>query len=78
MMIAILISLTVVGWVAVAVLGTQAYFMGEQSKPIHERNWRSESFEQLASTFTGQATDYAVRIPVYSGDAYSSSNLPNA
>ncbi|MGB3295327.1 MAG: hypothetical protein WBB01_20285 [Phormidesmis sp.] len=50
MMIAILISLTVVGWVAVAVLGTQAYFMGEQSKPIHERNWRSESFEQLAST----------------------------
>lgn len=78
MMIAILVSLIVVGWVAAAIIGTQTYFMGEQSKPIHERNWRSESFERLASTFTGRATDYAARVPVYSGSAYSSRTLPDA
>ncbi len=78
MLTAILISLFATGWVAAAVIGTQAYFMGEQTKPIHERNWRSESFEQLARTITGQPTNYAIRIPVYSGDAYSSRNLPKA
>ncbi len=78
MMSAVLISLFAIGWVAVAVIGTQAYFLGEQTKPIHERNWRSESFEQLARTVTGQPTDYAVRVPVYSGDAYSSRNLPRS
>jgi hypothetical protein len=74
---AILISLFVVGWVAVALIGTQAYFRGEQSKPIHARNWRSASFESLATSITGQSTDYSERVPAYSGDAYSSSLLPN-
>jgi hypothetical protein len=78
MMMTILVSLIVVGWVAAAVIGTQAYFMGEQSKPIHERNWRSESFEKMAVAVTGQATDYATRVPAYSGDAYSSGLLPKA
>ncbi len=78
MTMTILISLIVVGWVAAAVIGTQAYFMGEQSKPIHERNWRSESFEKMAVAVTGQTTDYANRVPAYSGDAYSSSLLPKA
>ena len=77
-MITILAALIAVGWVAAAVIGTQTYFMGEQSKPIHERNWCSGSFEQLARTFTGQETNYAVRVPVYSGDAYSSRTLPEA
>jgi hypothetical protein len=71
-----LIALFVVGWVAVALIGTQAYFRGEQSKPIHARNWRSESFEDLALSITGQSTDYATRVPAYSGDAYTSSLLP--
>jgi hypothetical protein len=78
MMTVILVSLFVVGWVAVSIIGTQAYFLGEQTKPIHERNWRSESFEQLARAVTGQDIDYAVRVPVYSGDAYSSRTLPKA
>ncbi|MEY3297455.1 MAG: hypothetical protein RLZZ597_715 [Cyanobacteriota bacterium] len=74
-MFAILISLFVVGWVAVALIGTQAYFRGEQTKPIHERNWNSKSFEQLAQSVTGQATDFSERVPAYSGDAFSSGNL---
>jgi hypothetical protein len=73
----ILISLFVVGWVAVAVIGTQAYFRGEQSKPIHERNWRSESFEKLAESLTGTETDYSDRIPAFEVDAYTSQLLPN-
>ena len=74
----ILIALVVVGWTAAAILGTQAYFRGEQSKPIHERNWRSDSFEQLANSFTGQKTDYSERIPANGLDAFSSSTLPNS
>ncbi|MBD2020309.1 hypothetical protein H6F43_08935 [Leptolyngbya sp. FACHB-36] len=75
----ILIALFVVGWVAVALLGTQAYFRGEQSKPIHERNWRSKSFETLSESITGTAIDYDTRVPAYSNlDAYSSSVLPDA
>lgn len=73
----ILIALFIVGWIATAVLGTQAYFRGEQSKPIHERNWRSNSFEQLATSVTGTETDYSDRIPAFTIDAYSSSLLPN-
>ncbi|MBW4466751.1 MAG: hypothetical protein KME07_15105 [Pegethrix bostrychoides GSE-TBD4-15B] len=75
---AILIALFVVGWVAAALIGTQAYFRGEQSKPIHERNWRSQSFEQLANSFTGARTDYNQRTPGFQADAYSSSLLPEA
>lgn len=75
----ILVALFVVGWVAVAVLGTQAYFRGEQSKPIHERNWRSESFEALSEAVTGTAIDYNTRVPAYATlDAYSSRMLPDA
>ncbi|MCT7957030.1 photosystem II protein, Psb35-related [Laspinema palackyanum] len=73
----ILIALFIVGWVAVALLGTQAYFRGEQSKPIHERNWRSESFETLAESITGTDIDYSKRVPAFEVDAYSSSNLPS-
>ncbi|PSB34688.1 photosystem II protein, Psb35-related [Stenomitos frigidus] len=75
----ILAALFLVGWAAVAVLGTQAYFRGEQSKPIHERNWRSESFEVLSEAVTGSAIDYTTRVPAYADlDAYTSKILPNA
>ena len=77
-MFVLLVSVLLVGWVAAAAIGTQAYFRGEQTKPIHERNWRSDSFEQLAQSVTGQATDFNTRTPAYSGDAYSSTLLPNA
>ncbi|NJN87569.1 MAG: hypothetical protein HC881_16235 [Leptolyngbyaceae cyanobacterium SL_7_1] len=73
---AILITLFVIGWVAVAMIGTQAYFRGEQTKPIHERNWRSQSFEKLAIVVTGTETDYTQRVPAYSLDAYNSNQLP--
>ncbi len=76
-MTTILIALFLIGWVAAAVIGTQAYFRGEQSKPIHERNWNSSDFEQLASSLTGRATDYSERVPAYGMDAYASNNLPN-
>ena len=75
----VLTILFVAGWVAVAVLGTQAYFLGEQSKPIHERNWRSESFAQLSAAITGQDIDYGDRVPAFvTVDAYDSRNLPSA
>jgi hypothetical protein len=62
-MTALLISLFVIGWVAAALIGSQAYFRGEQTKPIHERNWRSDSFDQLAQSVTGQPTDVCDRVP---------------
>jgi hypothetical protein len=71
----LLISFLIIGWAAAALLGTQAYFRGEQTKPIHERNWNSESFDQLAKSFTGNETDYIDRTPAYSLDAYASNNL---
>lgn len=74
----ILFAVLLVGWVAASVIGTQAYFLGEQTKPIHERNWRSESFEQLAQSFTGQETDFSNRVPAFTADAYTSQNLPTA
>ena len=74
-MTALLISLFVIGWVAVALIGSQAYFRGEQTKPIHERNWRSDSFDQLAQSVTGQTTDYGDRVPAYSGDAFTSNAI---
>ncbi|WP_207714456.1 hypothetical protein [Scytonema sp. UIC 10036] len=72
----VLIALFVVGWAAAALIGTQAYFLGEQRKPIHERNWRSESFEKLAKSITGQDINYSDRTPAYTMDAYASNNLP--
>ncbi|MGG6298313.1 photosystem II protein, Psb35-related [Leptolyngbya sp. AN02str] len=75
---AFLIALFVIGWVAVAVIGTQAYFRGEQSKPIHERNWRSEEFEALAKSVTGGDIDHNQRVPAFVvSDAYTSGLLPN-
>jgi hypothetical protein len=74
----ILIALFVVGWAAAAIIGTQAYFRGEQTKPIHERNWRSESFETLAQSITGTETDYTQRTPAFEIDAYGSQYLPNS
>lgn len=75
-MMTILISVILVGWAAAAILGTQAYFRGEQSKPIHERNWKSKSFEQTAQSVTGEVTDYQQRTPGFDvGDAFSSASL---
>ncbi|MEG4997346.1 photosystem II protein, Psb35-related [Microcoleus sp. B4-D4] len=73
----IVIALLIVGWVAASVIGTQAYFLGEQSKPIHDRNWNNESFEQLAKAVTGTDIDYSVRVPAYSMDAYTSRTMGN-
>ncbi len=53
------------GWTAAALIGTQAYFRGEQTKPIHERNWKSPRFHQLAKIFTGVEVDYAGRASSY-------------
>lgn len=74
----IVIALLIIGWVAASVIGTQAYFLGEQSKPIHERNWNDESFEQLAKSVTGTEIDYSVRVPAYSMDAYGSRSISNS
>lgn len=75
----ILIALFVVGWIAAALIGTQVYFRGEQTKPIHERNWRSASFERVAETVTGQPIDYSSRTHAFGQlDAYSSKTIPNA
>ena len=73
-MLTLVIALLIVGWVAAAVIGTQAYFRGEQSKTIHERNWNSEAFEKLAKSVTGKEVD-SDRIPAFEIDAYGSSNL---
>ncbi|MEG3938509.1 hypothetical protein QT995_10125 [Microcoleus sp. S36b_A3] len=73
----IVVALLIVGWVAASVIGTQAYFLGEQSKPIHDRNWNDESFEQLAKAVTGTDIDYSVRVPAYSMDAYTSRTMGN-
>jgi hypothetical protein len=72
----ILVALLVLGWVAAAVLGSLAYFLGEQTKPIHERNWRSASFEKLAQSITGKEINYSDRTPAYAMDAYASRTLP--
>ncbi len=60
-----LVSLLIAGWAAAALIGTQAYFRGEQTKPIHERNWRSPRFHQLAQIFTGNTVDYSQRASSY-------------
>jgi hypothetical protein len=72
----LLIALFVVAWVAAALIGTQAYFRGEQTKPIHARNWRSDSFEKLAVAVTGVETDFGDRTPGFTADAYDSATLP--
>ncbi|NEO88076.1 MAG: hypothetical protein F6J87_28045 [Spirulina sp. SIO3F2] len=72
---AIVLSLLVIGWLAAVTIGSQAYFRGEQRKPIHERNWNSEGFEQIAKSVTGQDTDYGDRVPAYEMDAYATASL---
>ncbi len=75
----LLIAVFLTGWIAAAVLGTQAYFRGEQTKPIHERNWRSASFEKLSEAVTGTPIDHNTRVPAFQvADAYASSLLPDA
>jgi hypothetical protein len=74
----ILIALFVTGWLAASALGTLAYFRGEQSKPIHERNWRSGTFETLSKSITGSEIDYTTRVPGFDVDTYSSQLLPEA
>lgn len=75
-MFGVLLAVIIVGWVGAAILGTQAYFLGEQSKPIHERNWNSDGFEQTAKLVTGKETNYNARTPGYnSGDAYANAAL---
>jgi hypothetical protein len=76
-MITLLIAVFITGWAAAAILGTQAYFLGEQTKPIHERNLKSQSFEQLAKAVTGKETNHAERIPAYAMDTYASQTLSN-
>ncbi|MEM8714324.1 MAG: hypothetical protein AAGE92_00875 [Cyanobacteria bacterium P01_G01_bin.4] len=58
---AIVGCLYLVGFVAAVVLGTQAYFKGELSKPIHERNWKSDGFHSLAKVLTGEDVAYQDR-----------------
>jgi len=77
-MATLLIALFAIGWLAASVIGTQAYFRGEQTKPIHARNWRSQSFEPLAQSVTGRETNYRDRVPAFDADAYTSAMLPNA
>jgi len=72
-----LIALFVIGWAAAALLGSQAYFRGEQSKPIHERNWRSDRFDALSALITNQETNFQERVPGYVvADAYGSKIIP--
>jgi hypothetical protein len=75
-MMTLLIALTLVAWIGVALLGSQAYFRGEQTKPIHERNWNSDGFEQVAEVVTGGKTDYTHRVPGFVVDgAFGSRTL---
>ncbi len=74
-MFSLLIAVICIGWVAAAAIGTQAYFRGEQTKPIHERNLKSSTFEQLAETLTGAKINHAERVLVYAMDSYRSNNL---
>ena len=72
---ALVIGLLIVGWIAASVIGTQAYFRGEQRKPIHLRNWNNKEFDEVAKTVTGYDTDYSDRVPSRGVDAYASGNL---
>ena len=71
----LVVTLLVVGWVAASVIGTQAYFRGEQRKPIHSRNWNSDSFDTLSESITGTPVDYSDRELPNGLDAYGSAQL---
>lgn len=72
----LLVGAIVTGFVAAITLGSQAYFRGEMTKPIHERNWNSDSFDALAETLTGEQMDQNSRQPGFeAGDAYASTMI---
>ena len=69
----LLIGVVVSGFIAAITLGSQAYFLGEMSKPIHQRNWNSSAFDSLAETLTGEKVDDANRVPGFeANDAFNS------
>ncbi len=69
----LLIGVVITGFVAAITLGSQAYFRGEMTKPIHQRNWNSSSFDSLAEVLTGESIDEANRVPGFdANDAYAS------
>ena len=72
---ALVLGLLIIGWVAASLIGTQAYFRGEQRKPIHGRNWNSDSFDQLSESITGTAVDYSDRELPQGLDPYGSAQL---
>jgi hypothetical protein len=74
-MFSLLIGVLLIGWIAASIVGTQAYFRGEQTKPIHERNLKSNSFEQIAEAVTGSKINHAERVLAYAIDSYASNNL---
>ena len=67
-MLTVLLAVFVIGWIAASIIGTQAYFKGEQTKTIHERNWNSASFEQTARSVTGGEIDWSTRIPAFNSN----------
>ncbi len=72
----LLIGVVVSGFIAGVTLGSQAYFRGEMTKPIHERNWNSSSFDSLAEVMTGTKADSLQREPGFDvNDAYGSATL---
>ena len=75
----LLIGVLVSGFIAGVTLGSQAYFRGEMTKPIHERNWNSSSFDSLAEVVTGTPADSVQREPGFDvNDAYASSMIANS
>jgi len=66
----VLLALFIAGWAVAVLLGTQVYFLGEQSKPIHSHNWRSPEFHALAESLIGQQVNYAERASSYCQDRY--------
>jgi hypothetical protein len=74
---ATVIFLMLAGWLLASVIGTMAYFRGEQTKPIHERNWADQNFEKIAQSLTNKPINYAERVPGFlSNDAFLSSQIP--
>ena len=67
----IIIDLLVSSLLATVLFAIQAYLLGQQSKPIHQGNYSSSFFQQLAQSFTHEETDYLVKVPVYSLDLYT-------
>lgn len=72
---AIVLALLIGGWVVTVMLGAQAYFTGEQSKPIHESNGRSELLDTLSKTSTGRKANFNNRVPAYGYNALSNKGL---